>query len=532
MIKATVIKAEPYKKFNGKSVNKVKKVAAYCRVSTDSEEQLNSYQAQVSHYTALIQNNSEWELVDIYADEGISGTNSEKRPEFQRMIRDGKAGKIDLILTKSISRFGRNTVDILRYTRELKDHEVAVNFEKENINTLEASGEIFLTIFSSLAQEESRNISENSRWGIVKGFKDGKVFCNTNRFLGYDKDQNKNLVVNEKEAEIIRRIYREYLEGKGYLAIARGLEKDGIKTGAGKTRWWDSTISGILSNEKYAGDLLQQKTVTVDFLSNKRVKNEGFADQYLVKDNHEAIVSREVFDAVQKERERRSSLAGVTKGNRSKYSNKYPFSSKVECGCCKANFKRRQWNTGTPSERVVWQCTTYINKGKETCDMKAVGEEILENAFVEMFNELKIDKEGFCKTLLDNIEKIIGNISYHKKAEKLNIQIEESKEELKGLVKLKTSGKLDTEIYNEEYERISSELNKFRKATSEFESDANRRLQLKQRMQEVIEVINGREELLEQFDGDIFSALVDKIEIITPTYFYFVLKGGIKVENV
>lgn len=531
MSKATVIKAKPYKKLNGKTVNKVKKVAAYCRVSTDSEEQLNSYQAQVSHYTALIQNNSEWELVDIYADEGISGTNSERRPEFQRMIKDAKSGKIDLILTKSISRFGRNTVDILRYTRELKEHGVAVNFEKENINTMEASGEIFLTIFSSLAQEESRNISENSRWGIVKGFKDGKVFCNTKRFLGYDKDENKNLVINQKEAEIVRRIYNEYLQGKSYLAIAKGLEEDGIKTGAGKTKWWDSTISGILSNEKYVGDLLQQKTVTVNYLSGKRVRNEGFADQYLIENNHEPIISREIFEAVQKEKERRASLVGNKKGDRSKYSSKYPFSGKVICGSCTSNFKRRHWNSGTPSEKIVWQCRTYINKGKQVCDMKAVGEKVLEDAFVKVFNELKIDKKNFFKTLIENIEKIIESNGYHKEMERLKVKIEETKNELKNLVKLQATGKVDLEVYNEEYERISNELNKLRGSASEFENDENRKQQLKQRIQDVIDVINGREELLEQFDSDIFNALVDKIEIITPTHFSFVLKSGVRVEQ-
>ncbi|MFK4475701.1 DNA invertase Pin-like site-specific DNA recombinase, partial [Paenibacillus sp. RC73] len=264
-----------------------KKVAAYCRVSTDSEEQKESYTNQVNHYTQYIQNNLEWEMADIYADEGITGTSTKNRTQFHRMIQDARNGKLDLILVKSISRFARNTLDLLKYVRELKSLGVAVFFERENINTLDTTGEVLLTILSSLAQDESRNISENSRWGILRGFQNGKVFCNTNRFLGYDKDEHGELVINEPEAEIVRRIYEEYLDGKSYQAIARGLMRDHIKTVTGGDTWWDSSITLILTNEKYYGALLQQKTVTVDFLTHKRVRNKGQEQQYLIEDNHE-----------------------------------------------------------------------------------------------------------------------------------------------------------------------------------------------------------------------------------------------------
>ncbi|SDL24732.1 recombinase family protein [Natronincola ferrireducens] len=532
MEKVTVIKPKVYKNFNGKAKDEVKRVAAYCRVSTHHEEQLNSYQAQVSHYTALIQNNPEWELCDIFADEGISGTNSEKRPEFQRMIKEAKAGKIDLILTKSISRFARNTMDVLEYARMLRGIGVAIEFEKERINTLEASGEVMMTIFSSLAQEESRSISENSRWGIVKGFKDGKVFCNTTRFLGYDKDENGNLVVNKKEARIVKRIYQEYLEGKSAQGIAKGLEQDGIPTVTGNKKWWDSTITLILTNEKYYGALLQQKTVTVDFLTHKRVKNQGFADQYFIEENHEAIIPKEIWQRVQEEKERRALLKNNKKGDRGKYSSKYPFSSKIVCGDCNNTFKRRIWNSNNKSKKIVWQCKTYIQQGKDACHMKAVGEQVLKDAFVKVFNDIQKNKEGFTKTLLENIEKVLKKRFRNNRIEEIDENIENIKKELKALVKLQTTGKIDGEVYNEEYMRISQELETLRKEKGKFERANEAEEEYKDRVKEIIEIVDSMDRLLEEFNDEIFNALVEKIEILEPRHFVFVLKSGVRVEEI
>ncbi|MBM7614271.1 recombinase family protein [Alkaliphilus hydrothermalis] len=424
---------------------------------------------QVSHYTSFINENPNWTVVDIYTDEGITGTNTKKRTGLKKMIEDAKAGKIDLILTKSISRFGRNTVDVLKYSRELKEIGVAIEFEKERINTMEASGELMMTIFSSLAQEESRSISENSRWGIVKGFKDVKVFCNTNRFLGYDKDENGNLVINEKEAEIVRRIYR-YLEGKSYHSIAKGLEKDNVPTVTGNKKWWDSSITIILTNEKYCGDLLQQKTITVDFLSHKRVKNKNYADQYYIEDNHEAIIPREVFERVQDEKERRA-LASNVRGDRNKYSNKYAFSSKIVCGNCKDTFKRRMWNSNKESKKIVWQCKTYIKEGKDTCDAKAVDDLLLKDSFIKIFNEMQSNKEDFIKALMDNIEKVLAKRTDDSKVQEIEGRIEALKEELKGLIKLNSKGQIDIEVYMEENNRIAHELEELRNDKAQIERD-------------------------------------------------------------
>ncbi|GIW57293.1 MAG: hypothetical protein KatS3mg083_238 [Candidatus Dojkabacteria bacterium] len=241
------------------------KNSIYCRISTDQLEQLSSYEAQVNYYTNYINGHPDYECAGIYADEGISGTNTKKREQFNKMIEDCKAGKIDMIITKSISRFARNTLDTLNYVRQLKELGIGVIFEKENINTLDSKGEVLLTILSSLAQDESRSISENSTWGIRRRFEQGKLHINYTKFLGYDKDEEGNLVINEKQAKIVRRIYKDYLDGKGPNRIDRELEEEGVPNWNGKPKWYESSIRKILSNEKYKGDELLQKTYTVNF---------------------------------------------------------------------------------------------------------------------------------------------------------------------------------------------------------------------------------------------------------------------------
>ncbi len=264
---------------------KIKKlrVAAYCRVSTETEEQNSSYEVQVAHYTEFIKKNTEWEFAGIFADDGISGTNTKKRDEFNRMIAECMDGNIDMVITKSISRFARNTLDCLQYIRQLKDKNISVYFEKENINTMDAKGEVLLTIMASLAQQESQSLSQNVKLGLQYRYQQGKVQVNHKRFMGYTKDEDGNLIIVPEEAEIIKRIYREYLEGQSLVGIGRGLEKDGILTAAGKPRWRPETVKKILQNEKYIGDALLQKTVTVDFLTKKRVKNEGHVPSIMLK---------------------------------------------------------------------------------------------------------------------------------------------------------------------------------------------------------------------------------------------------------
>ena len=370
---------------------RLQRVAAYCRVSTDMEEQESSYEAQVRHYTEYIQGNPAWELAGIYADEGISGTDTKKRDEFNRMMDNCAAGEIDLIITKSISRFARNTVDCLRSIRKLKSQQVAVYFEKENINTLDAKGEVLITIMASLAQQESQSISQNVKMGIHYQFQQGKVRLNHSCFLGYTKDSSGNLIVVQEEADIVRRIFREFLAGKSTRKIALDLTRDGIPTASGRGRWHDSTIRSMLRNEKYMGDVLLQKTYTVDFLTKKKAKNLGELPQYYVENNHEPIISRETFQQTQGELLRREHLCSAS-GMREVHSCKYALSGRMICSCCGSSYRRMR--SKVPTQNTIWRCKMHL-QSKDACPGRSVKENEVHAAILEALNSLVSAKTEF-----------------------------------------------------------------------------------------------------------------------------------------
>ncbi len=337
-------------------------------------------------------------MVGIYADEGISGTSTKKREQFNKMIEDCKAGNIDLIVTKSISRFARNTLDCLQYVRLLKDLGVEIYFEKEGIWTLDSKGEVLLSILSSLAQDESRSISENSTWGIRRRFEQGKLQINHVKFLGYDKDKDGNLVINPKQAKVVRRIFKEFLDGKGANRIARDLELGGVPNWNGKAKWYEGSIRKMLSNEKYKGDALLQKTYTLDFLSKKRAENTGQVPQYFVEDSHPAIIDKEVWEAVQLEMERRRNFVlenGIQKLEYATTDN--PFAGRVICGSCGKAFGRKVWNsTDDRLRRIIWRCNgKYAEKGKKGCESRHIDDGVLYQAFVDVFNAIVENKDHF-----------------------------------------------------------------------------------------------------------------------------------------
>lgn len=314
------------------------------------------------------------------------------------MIEDCKAGNIDMIITKSISRFARNTLDTLTYVRMLKELGIEVFFEKENIKTLDSKGEVLLSILSSLAQDESRSISENSTWGIRRRFEQGKLHINHTKFLGYDKDEDGNLVINEKQAKIVRRIYKDFLDGKGANRIARDLENDGVLNWHGKAKWYEGSIRKMLTNEKYKGDALLQKTYTVDFLSKKRADNNGQVPQYYVEDSHPAIIDKEMWEAVQLEMERRRNFAlqyGIQKLEYATTSN--PFAGRVICGSCGQIFGRKVWNsTDDRFRRIIWRCNgKYPAKGEKGCESRHIDNAVLYQAFVNVFNMMVENKDYF-----------------------------------------------------------------------------------------------------------------------------------------
>ncbi|WP_193438525.1 recombinase family protein [Streptococcus suis] len=364
-------------------VRKKIKVAAYCRVSTDQEEQLSSYENQVNYYREYISKHEDYELVDIYADEGISATNTKKRDAFNRLIQDCRAGMVDRILVKSISRFARNTLDCIKYVRELKELGVGVTFEKENIDSLDSKGEVLLTILSSLAQDESRSISENATWGIRKKFERGEVRVNTTKFMGYDKDDNGRLIINPQQAETVKSIYEKFLEGYSPESIAKYLNDNEIPGWTGKANWYPSAIQKMLQNEKYKGDALLQKTFTVDFLTKKRVQNDGQVNQYYVENSHEAIIDKDTWELVQLELARRKAYREEHQLKSYIMQNDdNPFTTKVFCKECGSAFGRKNWTTSR-GKRKVWQCNNrYRVKGQIGCQNNHIDEETLEKAVV------------------------------------------------------------------------------------------------------------------------------------------------------
>lgn len=326
------------------------RVAAYARVSTEQDEQESSYEAQVDFYTRHIQSNPNWEFVGVFADRGITGTNTKNRESFNRMINLALDGGIDLILTKSISRFARNTVDTLQTVRELKAVGVEVVFEKENLHTLDPKCEVMLAIMSSLAQEESRSISENVRWGQQKSMRDGKVFLPYKHFLGYKKGADGYPEIVEEEAAIVRQIYDMFLSGKSIRHIADYLTEQGVPTPTGKSRWPVSTVENILRNEKYKGEALLQKSYTVDYLSKKTRKNDGELPQYHIENSHEPIISPEIFDLVQKKLEHR-------RGYKARFRDNSPLSNKLICADCGGFYGHKVWHNRENTKRYdIWYC--------------------------------------------------------------------------------------------------------------------------------------------------------------------------------
>jgi DNA invertase Pin-like site-specific DNA recombinase len=489
----------PAVKKYGNTVTKeeVKKlrVAAYCRVSTDTEEQATSYDTQVAHYKEYISKNPTWEFAGIYADDGISGTGTRKREEFLRMIDDCMAGKIDMLITKSISRFARNTIDCLKYIRQLKEKNIPVIFEKENINTLDAKGEVLITIMASLAQQESESLSKNVKLGLQFRYQQGKVQINTKWFLGYTKDENGELVIDPEQAKVVKRIYREYLEGKSYASIAKGLENDGIPNGSGKKRWWDTNIRQILMNEKYMGDALLQKTYSTDVLSKKRMKNEGAVPQYYVENNHEAIISKEIYHAVQAENRRRNNLTDEQNVHAG-YCCKYALTGVLVCGECGAPYRRIVWNE--KGRKVpVWRCRNRVQKGGNACLSPTIHEEDLHAAIVKAIKEAFGSRDQMLNKLQQNINAVIGD-----DLETCDSKLKELQDQL---VKCINAGK--------DYEDLAEEIRRLKRikdmTLGQKAAQNEHGKQVQEIQQFLVEHIN--EDL--EYDDSLVRKLVHRIEV-------------------
>jgi DNA invertase Pin-like site-specific DNA recombinase len=425
-------------------------------------------------------------------------------------------GNIDLVITKSISRFARNTLDCLKYIRQLKDKNISVFFEKENINTMDAKGEVLLTIMASLAQQESQSLSQNVKLGLQYRYQQGKVQVNHNRFMGYTKDEEGNLIIVPEEAEIIKRIYREYLEGKSLAGIGRDLEKDGILTAAGKPRWRPETIKKILLNEKYIGDALLQKTFTVDFLTKKRVKNEGHVPQYYVENSHEAIIPKELFLQAQEELHRRNNIYTGADKNKRLYSSKYALSTITFCGDCGDIYRRVYWNIRGRKE-FVWRCVTRIEQGPETCKNRTVKEGDLYDAVMTAINKLLAGGDNMIRTLEENIHAVIGDTTEYKISE-INSLLEEKQKEV---ISLANKGK--------DYEYLADEIDKLREKRQRLLMEDASLSGENERINELIEFIRTNKYRTLLYDDTLVRKIIQNVTVYDD-HFVICFKSGIEIE--
>ena len=519
-----------------------KRVAAYARVSTNSEEQLTSYEAQVKHYTEYIKSRAltdNWQFVDVYTDRGITGTSTVRREGFNRMMQDALAGKIDLIITKSVSRFARNTVDTLTAIRRLKEHGVEVYFEEQNIYTLDGKGELLLTIMSSIAQEESRNISENVTWGIRKRFADGKVSMPYKRFMGYRRGDDGVPEIVEAEAKIVHGIFRRFLEGATSTMIAKELneadvpcpacksrlcvgESEAEKADRKKARWSASTVESILTNEKYKGDAILQKTYCTDYLLKTFVVNDGsVVPKYYAQNSHPAIVSPEVFDLAQQELAWRRSLNG-------RYSGRSCFASRVVCGDCGAFYGSKVWHSTDEYRRTIWRCNNKY-AGETKCATPHVTQEALEKAFVQVMQQVLSQKDAILTACREALDEAFDTTELDKAATRLQDQALGMVARVRQLVDENARVQRDQDEFKNDYEALLAEHARFSEKIRTIAEQKKDKAERRRRIEIFLHMMEEQKEC-SGFEPGAFVALVDKVIIQRDGRMEFCFRSGMKCE--
>jgi DNA invertase Pin-like site-specific DNA recombinase/outer membrane murein-binding lipoprotein Lpp len=499
-----------------------RRTAGYARVSTDSDEQFTSYEAQIDYYTKFIKARDDWEFVTVYTDEGISATNTKYRDGFNQMVQDALDGKIDLIVTKSVSRFARNTVDSLTTVRKLKEHGTEVYFEKENIFTFDSKGELLITIMSSLAQEESRSISENVTWGQRKRFADGKVSMPYKQFLGYDKGEDGTPVINEEEAGIVKLIYQLFLEGKTPAGICRYLDKQGILTPSGKQKWSQTTVNSILSNEKYKGDALLQKRFTVDFLMKTMKANEGEVPQYYVENSHEAIIDPTDWDLVQAEIARRKTLGRAYSGNS-------VFSSRLVCGDCGSFFGQKVWHSNDAYRKVIWRCNGKF-KGEKKCTTPHLDTETIQQKFLFAYNQLMENHEGVISDC-NQIRNLVSDCTeLDAEIDKLTEEIEVLAEMVKACVKENAASVQSQEEYTKKYNALVKRYEKTSVRLDALAAEKSRKQDRDRELRLFIESIKKQPLVLEVWSERLWVGLLDKATVFHDGRMVFQFKNGTEIE--
>lgn len=484
-----------------------RKVAAYARVSTDSDEQYTSYDAQVTYYTNFIKGKPNWEFVKVYADEGISGTSTKRRDEFKEMIESALNGKIDLIITKSISRFARNTLDTISITRQLKAKGIEVYFEKENLWSLDDKTEFLLTIMASIAQEESRSISQNITIGKRWGMKEGKVSFAYKNFLGYKKVDGK-IVIDEAQAETVRLIYMMFLkEGKTCTGIAEFLKSKGIPTPSGKScNWTKNTVYSILTNEKYKGDALLQKKYTVDYLEHRIVPNNGELPQYYVENNHPAIIEREVWEMVQTEMMRRSMLGAAYSGNSI-------FASKLICGDCGKPYGKKKWHSTSKYAREIYRCNAKYNKGQTQCQTPNLTEEDIKAKFIKAYNLVMCDKKQVIEDTLAVIELLADTTDLDTEIAKLQAKIERISSDVSLMVRENARTQQDQIKFAARYEELTKEYETQKAALEKAVKEKAYKTGKATKMRAYLEAMKQADDFLEKWSDEVWILMVEKATV-------------------
>lgn len=534
--KKTIMLLEPKRSILvDKEKYRQKRVAAYCRVSTDNEEQLTSYENQKRFYTDMIARNADWSLAGIYADEGISGTRADKRPEFNRMIKDCLAGKIDYIITKSVSRFARNTVDCLDYVRMLKARGIGIWFEEQNIDTIKSDSELYLVIYAGFAQSESESISKNITWSYRKKFEDGNPVFIYKKLLGYRKGDDGNPEIVPEEAAIVERIFSMYLAGMTINAISATLQAEHIEVPSKKLTFGKNMIMSILKNEKYCGDCILQKTVTVDCISKIRKKNEGEAPMYIVENSHPAIVSREIFNRTQEELSRRkartpqSSKGAITATG--KYS-KYALTDVLICGECGSRYKRCTW-TSHGRKRIVWRCINRLDYGKKYCKVSPTLDEIaLHKAIVRALNRFNAEDESTYLALMKTtIGEAIGLEGDWDEIDLLQRRIDALNKRMIDLTNTTVVNGEDIESHEEEFKDISEQIDQLKQridAICERNSENAPQQQRLMRIQETIEKYKAAPNI---YDDTIVRQMVECIKVYADGKLKIIFGGGYEIQE-
>ena len=510
------------------------RVAAYCRVSTDSEEQLSSYENQLSYYTEKIMKEPGWTMAGVFADEGITGTSTCKRKEFLRMIRQCRQGKIDMILAKSVSRFARNTVDTLNFTRELRSLGIPVIFEEQNINSIYPESEFLITLHGAFAQAESESTSSRVRWGKRQAMKSGHVAMQYKQLLGYEKGPDGKPRIVPEQAETVRFIYDRYLAGDSIREIKVALEGQRIPTVSGKVEWMGSHIRSILTNEKYCGDVLLQKNFIQDCISKKVIPNTGQLPKYLIQNHHEGIVSREIFDAVQLEMARRNAKAGATRKStptgRGKYSGKHVLSNLLFCGECGTAYRRCVW-TQRGVKRPVWRCVSRLDYGKKFCTQSpTLDEEPLQQAILAAVNAVMLDRDTLARQLAAVMEwELAPVLGESMSLADIDRALEELSSQFNSL--LAEASANPAEDYTEQFRELSESTARLKERKAQLEGACQEQGRLQKRLRAVSAAMEHMTAAMTEWDEEVIHQLLEKVTVLSREKIRVTFRDGRKIEQ-